>query len=92
MKQVTGGALNARWVEWLMGWPIGWASLEPVSLRTVSEWMECCRAGAWWDTEPDIPRTVMSIKGRRAQLKALGNGQVPMCAALAFRTLTEHRL
>lgn len=92
LKQVTGGALNARWVEWLMGWPIGWASLEPVSLRTVSEWMECCRAGAWWDTEPDIPRTVMSIKGRRAQLKALGNGQVPMCAALAFRTLTEHRL
>ena len=25
---VAGGKLNPRWVEWLMGWPIGWASCE----------------------------------------------------------------
>ena len=24
----TGGRLNPQWVEWLMGWPIGWTDLE----------------------------------------------------------------
>ena len=24
----TGGTLNPTWVEWLMGWPIGWTDLE----------------------------------------------------------------
>jgi hypothetical protein len=26
-KEVTGGSLNPTWVEWLMGWPIGWTDL-----------------------------------------------------------------
>ena len=26
----TGGQLNPTWVEWLMGWPIGWTDLEPL--------------------------------------------------------------
>lgn len=26
----TGGLLNPDWVEWLMGWPIGWSALEPL--------------------------------------------------------------
>ena len=25
----AGGALNPTWVEWLMGWPIGWTDLKP---------------------------------------------------------------
>ena len=25
------GQLNPDWVEWLMGWPIGWSSLEPLT-------------------------------------------------------------
>ncbi len=25
----TGGPLNPKWVEWLMGFPIGWTDLEP---------------------------------------------------------------
>jgi hypothetical protein len=27
-KQI-GGSLNPTWVEWLMGWPIGWTDLKP---------------------------------------------------------------
>ena len=23
-KELTGGSLNPTWVEWLMGWPLGW--------------------------------------------------------------------
>ena len=25
----AGGSLNPTWVEWLMGWPLGWTDLEP---------------------------------------------------------------
>jgi len=26
----TSGALNPAWVEWLMGWPLGWTDLKPL--------------------------------------------------------------
>jgi hypothetical protein len=25
----VGGKLNPMWVEWLMGWPLGWTDLKP---------------------------------------------------------------
>lgn len=27
----VGGNLNPTWVEWLMGWPLGWTDLEPLA-------------------------------------------------------------
>ena len=27
---VVGGTLNPTWVEWLMGWPLGWTDLKPL--------------------------------------------------------------
>lgn len=27
---IRGGRLNPEWVEWLMGWPIGWTDCEPL--------------------------------------------------------------
>ncbi len=27
----AGGALNPMWVEWLMGWPLGWTDLKPLA-------------------------------------------------------------
>jgi hypothetical protein len=30
--------LNPDWVEWLMGWPISWTSLEPLSLKEFRAW------------------------------------------------------
>lgn len=29
MGETDGGALNPTWVEWLMGFPLGWTDLEP---------------------------------------------------------------
>jgi hypothetical protein len=26
----AGGKLNPTWVEWLMGWPLGWTDLKPL--------------------------------------------------------------
>jgi DNA (cytosine-5)-methyltransferase 1 len=38
----------------------------------------------WWETEPDIGRTTTDSRNRAAMLKCLGNGQVPICAAVAW--------
>jgi hypothetical protein len=32
--------LNARWVEWLMGWPIGWTSLRPLEMDKFQQWQQ----------------------------------------------------
>lgn len=41
----------------------------------------------WWQVEPDVGRVVTSVAARVDRLKALGNGQVPIQAALAWRIL-----
>lgn len=33
-----GGQLNPAWVEWLMGWPIGWTELKPLAMDKFREW------------------------------------------------------
>jgi hypothetical protein len=29
-QATIGGKLNPTWVEWLMGWPLGWTDLKPL--------------------------------------------------------------
>jgi hypothetical protein len=29
LSEQIGGSLNPTWVEWLMGWPLGWTDLKP---------------------------------------------------------------
>ena len=36
----VGGSLNPEWVEWLMGWPIGWTDLEPLETARFQEWLQ----------------------------------------------------
>ena len=77
------GQLNPDWVCWLQGWIIGWDSLEPI---TEMVWLD-------WTVDPadigEIPRIASGIKGRVDRLKALGNGQVPLCAATAWKILAQ---
>jgi len=35
-----GGQLNPNWVEWLMGWPIGWTDLKPLETDRFHEWLQ----------------------------------------------------
>ena len=35
-----GGQLNPEWVEWLMGWPIGWTELKPLAMDRFREWQQ----------------------------------------------------
>ena len=32
LASVAGGKLNPTWVEWLMGWPLGWTDLKPLEM------------------------------------------------------------
>jgi hypothetical protein len=34
------GQLNPNWVEWLMGWPIGWTDLKPLETAKFQEWQK----------------------------------------------------
>jgi DNA (cytosine-5)-methyltransferase 1 len=35
----NGGKLNPDWVEWLMGWPIGWTDLRPLAMDKFLPWL-----------------------------------------------------
>jgi hypothetical protein len=138
------GQLNPDWVEWLMGWPIGWTSLDNaqevvwardcacecgedeckgecgctlVCPRCGGDYSVCRDIGPteedvryeerdgilygtrtdldWrdWKTDPadedEIPRVATGIKNRVGRLKAIGNGQVPQVAAMAWRILSK---
>lgn len=43
----------------------------------------------WWDAEPDVGRVAHGVANRVDRLRAIGNGQVPAVAAIAFRILAD---
>jgi len=87
--------LNPRWVEWLMGWPIGWTDIDPLPPENVATWLKGMSEGWWWDRDPhdhpDFPisRTTPGHTLRGDQLQCLGNGQVPAQLVLAEHLLSK---
>jgi hypothetical protein len=57
--------LNPDWTEWLMGWPVSWSSLTPLSHEHFNEWMARTKAGAT-RIQADILRR-MRNQGQPAQ-------------------------
>jgi len=49
----------------------------------------CANSPKWWTTEPLVGRVAHGVADRVDRLKAIGNGQVPLCAATAWRVLTS---
>jgi len=45
-------------------------------------------ASEWWQSEPDVGRVANGVAARVDRLKSIGNGQVPLCAATAWKLLT----
>jgi DNA (cytosine-5)-methyltransferase 1 len=45
----------------------------------------------YWSIEPTIPRVADGVAARVDRLKAIGNGQVPLCAATAWRILNDQK-
>ena len=97
VAEENGGQLNPMWVEWLMGWPLNWTRLDSLPKES-NPLPDLSHGGAheygnmgppWWKSEPEgVPRVAIGVKARVNRLTALGNGQVPACAAEAFRRLT----
>ena len=80
--QANVGLLNPDWVEWLMGWPYGWTDIDKASLKEL-EWLDLSDDPAEW-LPPLMPRITTRKEHRTKRIETLGNGQVPLCAAVAF--------
>ena len=44
-------------------------------------------SASWWSFEPNVGRVANGVAARMDRLKAIGNGQVPLCAATAWELL-----
>ena len=40
LTSLVGGSLNPMWVEWLMGWPLGWTDLKPLGTDKFQQWQQ----------------------------------------------------
>ena len=82
----SGGSLaNTKdqgdvWRQWLMGF-----AQEEYDHRRGS----IDGGGKWWEAEPNVGRVDHGVAARVDRLKAIGNGQVPLCAATAWKLLSE---
>lgn len=78
-ERTQGHGLSPAFVEWLMGWPDGWTDLCALDILS------------WPDWSQDHPSpTAPKADRHSARIKALGNGQVPQCAATAWSWLDKH--
>ncbi len=64
---------------------------QSINSKTYGDWetsqfADVCESD-FWATEPDVGRVVNGMASRVDRIKALGNGQVPLCAATAWRIL-----
>ena len=82
----SGGALadskNKRNV-W-RNWELGFAQEKHNNRRSSTN-----GGREWWSIEPAVGRVAHGVANRVDRLKAIGNGQVPLCAATAWRILSE---
>lgn len=82
LEPYEGGKLSPDYVEWLMGVPIGWTSLEPLKETKLIPWSEDPGRGK-------VKRTGANHPHRKERLKALGNGQVPLQAFSAWKLFSK---
>ena len=59
------------------------------SRKTSDRFSDGIGNAVWWATEPSVGRVANGLAGAVDRIKAIGNGQVPLCAATAWRILSE---
>ena len=81
---VDAGAPHERDRIWIVAdMPSVYAQGQPSGSRQKQSWR-----GSWWATECGLDRVAYGVANRVDRLKAIGNGQVPAVAALAWEMLT----
>jgi len=87
-----------RWQRWLRSISSNVANTDSTQLegnefseRSKSEYTNIS-SSSWWETEPAVGRVADGMADRVDRLKAIGNGQVPLCAAVAWRILNPRYL
>ena len=88
MQSGSGGKLNPDWVEWLMGWRIGWTDISKSSTRKPTS-HEIDPADLDESDPNYIPRLTNVRKNRKMRIETIGNGQVPDCVLAAKIFLFE---
>lgn len=84
VRAVEPGPLNPAWVEWLMGFPLGWT--EPDGPSLISQPPEA------WAVEPaGLPRTARGVPERTSRLRCLGNAVVSDTLLLVLREFYARR-
>lgn len=94
------GAPHRRKRIWILGSDasqFGWKRLKSTKCgeqvpdaRLLSEFARAHSGDfGWWKTEPEVGRVVDGMAYRVEQLRAIGNGQVPIVAKNAWRNLVE---
>ena len=54
-----------------------------------TDYVESIGSSDFWKAEPNVGRVANGVAASMDRLKAIGNGQVPLCAATAWRLLNE---
>ena len=99
LRRAIKGQAEQPWRAEIIGSGVAVADSESISQRepadtahTIADGRhsrkESCR-GSWWELEPDVGRVAHGVAARVERLKALGNGQVPIQAALAWQMLED---
>ena len=73
---------NADWVDWLMGFPIGWSNPD-IALRS-----DACPTP--WSTEPNVARLCATTPLNTKRLHVLGNACTSQQCNFAFDLLMRH--
>jgi hypothetical protein len=82
------GQLSPDWDEWLMGFPVGWTDVSATRVRPLDWSIDPASLPI---THPNYMTRVVQgrLPNRKARIKAIGNAQVPLCAAVAFTLLAQ---
>jgi DNA (cytosine-5)-methyltransferase 1 len=66
---------------------------QSISSKEGSDWqaniVKSIGTSNFWEVEPNVGRVADGVAARMDRLKAIGNGQVPLCAAIAWKILSE---
>jgi DNA (cytosine-5)-methyltransferase 1 len=90
-RQSNSGEQEIAWVR--SGGALADTSIgryKPSKSKICTGW-DSFKHKSWWAIEPDVGRVANGVAARVDRLKSIGNGQVPLCAATAWKLLSETR-